>query len=75
MKSKDIIVGAKYKHRNYPNFEYLGCGITNRKNDKIKQKYLVILHTDKYWNGRIVLPIRNDDNGDIKFWNGFYLNS
>jgi len=73
MKQSEIQVGAKYKHLNYPSFEYLGCGKFNH-DDKITSKFLVITATDlnnTRYLGRAIWKPHESISGK-NFWSGFY---
>ena len=53
MKPKDIIVGQKYGHKDFPNIIYLGCGRDCFGGLKFKNKCLVIIRDD-YTNDSMV---------------------
>lgn len=50
MKPKDIIIGKKYKHSDFPNTEYLGIGIDGGP------KFLLVLEKHYKNNCLLVVP-------------------
>lgn len=67
MKKKDIKVGQKYTHINYPGVVYLGVGAINRNTNTFSRKNLVIISSHEPWGsvGYVVHAFNPD------FWYGF----
>lgn len=67
MKNKDIVVGQKYKHIDYPGIIYLGIGL-QKNTGQIFQKHLIEIDS-----GKQVIPIGRQSGGDKGklFWRGF----
>jgi hypothetical protein len=67
MKKKDIKVGQKYTHNDYPGVVYLGVGRINRENMRHSDKNLVIITTRTPWDclGHIV------GYNNLGFWDEF----
>ncbi len=73
MKHKDIIVGKKYKHRDFPNTIYLGIGHYNTNTGNYSGKNLVIIDDeDKSWVMGHIVAKHTSWVPTNEFWDGFY---
>jgi hypothetical protein len=41
MKTKDIVIGQKYSHTDFPNTVYIGIGIQSRNGTKVRKALLI----------------------------------
>lgn len=70
MKPADIVVGQKYRHKNYIDTIYLGVGERNINDDTFNRKKLIVFSNPfGTESGSIVASPRQAPKG---FWNGFY---
>lgn len=72
MKPADIVVGKKYRHKNYTDTIYLGVGERSKYNHDIfeRKKLIIFSSLNSVDVGAIVAsPTSCTHKG---FWNGFY---
>lgn len=72
MKPADIVVGKKYRHKNYLGVVYLGVGERDKDNYKIFKRKKLIIFVNPSGNdiGAIVTSPKECSYGE--FWDGFY---
>lgn len=70
MKIADIVVGQKYRHKNYTDVIYLGIGERSKYNHDIFERKKLIIFSSGIDVGAIVAsPTSCTHKG---FWDGFY---